>query len=345
MSTINDPVVRRKDSPKLGRVRIQPTATALAFHSPQFQADIHFRVVNYTHVSLVTFNALGLPITIPAVRNAIERDVVIEITIKTNSVTDIDFNDARRLAPWIDADTWREIILHYNNTNNNPTELAYSRAITFHYALSYDDLERSPNGIFLEQLGLMVGLEKYKERMEMPKLWSETIEEQHTDGVKVSFNSHDPMTMYLWTPMGNKPIRLATNKCDLEQPEGLRIESEGTVEVFKLTELRINGYYTDFEACVAYIGLSPADKGKRYHEFRRYHDPTYTYEEDKKTPDKKPEPDKKAAEKKVWGILSVADVADILEKSTKIKAALSLLIPAVYAGFKWTVGRRHKDPA
>lgn len=197
-------------------------------------------IINQTNKRIATYNHLGLRTIIPKDPEALNGVVRVQMSFTTNG-TLIDYSSMGHLMHLL-SDAQVESIYSFLKALDQDT----TRNLVLFWDIPLDELRHNPNGVSIEALGLVVQLDD-------PALETTDLIRADTryiaapdklTGLTAHFNKIDRTVHGIWINIkGTTPLKLCSNQCDPNLPEGLTVVMNGEQQTYTLDEMALNGFY------------------------------------------------------------------------------------------------------
>lgn len=254
-SSIIDPFSRVTGFSKTPTTKPNTKADTFAVSSPKYATLVRsVNVENRTRLEIVTWDNLCVPYYLGP-RSPDNPEVVrVEVSMKPCGGARPDYIGMHELMQHVPADMVDYIDKALKGQDLDHATAVPTGTLYFYWDIPLEMLQRSPGGVHLEALGLVVRLAKYhKDAPIYPANYVPPSIEHTGEGISASFNKIDYCIEGIWLNLKGVTTRfLCKNQNDPNQPEGLIIHSNGKERTYRIDELSMNGFYmTEQDAAAA----------------------------------------------------------------------------------------------
>lgn len=245
-SSIIDPFSRIPGIVKTPTTKPSTQSDVFPIRNPKYATLVKSIVIeNRTRMPIVTWDNLCIPYRIPALMVDNPEVVRVEVSLKSCGVSRPDYLAMHELMQHVPADMVDYIDKAIKSQDTDHNKSATSGTVYFHWDIPVDLLLRSPGGVLIETLGIVVRLEKYHLNAPIhPANYKLPSIECTGEGITATFNKIDFCIEGIWLNLKNNITWfLCENQNDPNQPEGLIILSNGKERTFRIDELSANGFY------------------------------------------------------------------------------------------------------
>lgn len=202
--------------------------------------------------------------------------VYVSVNLQSNSSGTFDFDFMLDHFDWFTPDVYQHLQQKAMDTSRT---LSRAWGYSLYFEIDLDLIRTSPQGVYLEELGLLIYDRVYKDVVKMPLRKKQSVlTHQVTNEVlpfTINYVRHTPEPVFAHFNIGSNPHRMASLN-NPELPEGMYISygkdryglmprhrDTNEVTYFSLKEMATAGYYSSAEALAEGSGYAMKDKEER----------------------------------------------------------------------------------
>jgi hypothetical protein len=277
-SSIIDPFSRIKGISKTPTTKPNTKADTFPVTNPKYATLVKsVNVENRTRMEIVTWDNLCIPYHLDARCPSNPEIVRVEISLKPCGGARPDYLGMHELMEHVPAE-----MVDYIDKALKGQDLDHNTAVApgtlyFYWDIPLELLQRSPGGVHIEALGIVVRLAKHHKGATIyPADYRPPNVEFTGEGITASFNKIDYCIEGIWLNLKGVTTRfLCKNQNDPNQPEGLIIHSNGTERTFRIDELSANGFYMTEQDAAAARGETAAEIAQAQRAYQQQVDREY----------------------------------------------------------------------
>lgn len=207
-------------------------------------------VRNFSCHDLASYQSIGLVVDLPAVPNATGSTVDIIYSVHGKDMYSLLLNYSEKLSPWLTPDMKETLTLYQKQTMY--MDFPMSMSVTF--TIPIQTILDAEYGVYIELIDLVICKRGLMPAMKL-QTFRNIVLPKDEEILRYLWNDHDPKIKTLYGVVGRMCIEVATNVCNRQEPEGLRIVTWKTDQVtgrkvrddyeIKPDEMLNHGYHYD----------------------------------------------------------------------------------------------------
>lgn len=209
-------------------------------------------VRNYSHYDLASYQSIGLVTDLPAVRNATGSTVDIVYSVHGQDMYSLLLNYSEKLSPWLSAEMKDTLTLFQRQT----TYMDFPTSMSVTFTIPIQTILDAEYGVYIELIDLVICKRSILPVMKL-QTFRNIVLPKDEEILRYLWNDHNPKIKTLYGVVGRMCIEVATNVCNRQEPEGLRIVTWKTDPVtdrkvrddyeIKPDEMLSHGYHYDLK--------------------------------------------------------------------------------------------------
>lgn len=261
-SRINDPYSRITGFSRTPTTKPNTKSDTFSVSSPKYATLVKsVNVENRTRMEIVTWDNLCIPYHLDARSPANPEVVRVEVSVKPCAGARPDYNGMHDLMQHVPAEMVDYIDKSLKGQDLEHATVVPNGTLYFYWDIPLELLQRSPGGVHVEALGIVVRLAKHHKGAAIyPADYQPPDIEVTGEGISASFNKIDYTIDGIWINLKGTTTRfLCKNQNDDTQPEGLIIHSNGQERSYRINELSSNGFYMSEQDAASSRGETAAE--------------------------------------------------------------------------------------
>ncbi|WDS62270.1 hypothetical protein [Pseudomonas phage D6] len=277
-SSIIDPFSRVTGFNKTPTTKPNTKTDTFPVSNPKYATLVKsVNIENRTRMEIVAWDNLCIPYHLDP-RSPDNPEVVrVEVSLKPCGSAKPDYLGMHELMQHVPPE-----MVDYIDKALKGQDLEHTQAVTagtlyFYWDIPLEMLKRSPGGVHIEALGIVIRLAKHHKGAPIYPADYRPPAIVHTgEGIVASFNKIDYCIEGIWLNLKGTTTRfLCKNQNDPNQPEGLIIHSNGTERTYRIDELSANGFYMTEQDAAAARGETAAEIAQAQRAYQQQVDRDY----------------------------------------------------------------------